>query len=62
MILLYPHLIQLNLMDNINDVTEPNRQEIPIIHEVESIKLINIYFISLIFILMKFILIHFRSI
>ena len=54
MISFYPYLIQLNLMDNNNDVAEPNRQEIPINPEVESIKPINIYIyiISLIFILM----------
>ena len=62
MILFYPHLIQLNLMDNNNDVTEPNRQEIQVIPEVESIKHI-IYLLSpFLFAYDKFILIQFRSI
>ena len=64
MILFYPHLIQLNLMDNNNDVTEPNRQEIPVNPEVESIKPINKYNYHLrhIYSHDKFILIQFRSI
>ena len=51
-------------MDNNNDVTEPNRQEIPVNPEVESIKPINIYIYDLphIYSHDKFILIQFRSI
>ena len=64
MISFYPYLIQLNLMDNNNDVAEPNRQEIPINPEVESIKPINIYiyYLPTIYSHDKLILILFRSI
>ena len=49
-------------MDNNNDVAEPNRQEIQVIPEVESIKNI-IYLLSpFLFVYDKFILIQFRSI